>query len=456
MPAYRRAFLLTRSPVDAPDGLVAGPVFPGLLIDPQMRVQWAGDASTCAVVVLGLCLPTGPTGEPDSIADALVTALRRGEDEFFAQVETLAGRYVVVFARGGKVKVTSDATAMGSVFYARRGGAVASRPELVERALGGPFLGESSQARHGFPGVLTGYSRTRLLTAGTTIELERPVVRRWWPRRPTLASSAEDAAETVAGQSANALRHALGLGPVRTELTTDARGRATLALLASCEGDRGTFGFHQSEVDPTDHLRAEYIRISGLQHDLVGGDPAELAQRLAWGGQSEPRPPSEGFAPQRDRLILVPSTLALSNLAGRAATELRWHPPVDAESMVTCHRFPSDVDSHFNPRAYAEEWLAFNDFIDTTEFSATSGLIDPYDQFFWEHRLSSWHAAALTQWEPFGEAFCIFNARTTVEALLSVPPPQRENDTVLELMVASLLPALSGVAASGSRHADPS
>src|SRR5690606_3638228 len=122
---------------------------------------------------------------------------------------------------------------------------------------------------------------------------------------------------------------------------------------------------------------------------------AELAQRLAWGGQSEPRPPSEGFAPQRDRLILVPSTLALSNLAGRAATEFRLHPPVDAESMVTCHRFPSDVDSHFNPRAYAEEWLAFNDFIDTTEFSATSGLIDPYDQFFWEHRLSSWHAAAL-------------------------------------------------------------
>jgi hypothetical protein len=70
---------------------------------------------------------------------------------------------------------------------------------------------------------------------------------------------------------------------------------------------------------------------------------------------------------------------------------------------------------------------AFQDFLTTSDFNAARGILDPFDQFYWEHRMAAWHGVSMLERDFYGQAFIPFNARAIWEVLLGVPYEDRVN-----------------------------
>src|SRR5699024_6769777 len=78
---------------------------------------------------------------------------------------------------------------------------------------------------------------------------------------------------------------------------------------------------------------------------------------------------------------------------------------------------------------YREETRAgFQGFIDDTGMDIVEGLLDPFDQFYWEHRMSTWQGVSMGERDFYAEAFVPFNARSVFASMLGVPEPQRRAD----------------------------
>ncbi len=408
------------------------------------------------MVVLGICVPVVGSLERGQVAEALLAAWREGESHLLTLIESLAGRYVVLFGTGSRLRVVQDATAMRSVCYARRGGVVASHAGLVELALGGKPTPRETPYVHGYPGNLTGFHRSRVLTAGTLYEIDSARVRRHWPRRPLRHIPAEHSAEMVIAHATRALAEVLATRSVRLELTPDTRGRVALACLTSVTGGRGTFSLSRTGPDEGwNDVTTQLSQRSGLPHEDLELPSSNASARflLAGSAATEPScPPPSGLNwPDDTGTVLVPSTLTLSGLARRALQHLPSQPPLSAESMLSAHRYPEDTPDVLTQPSAAlmnaapSAWSAFNEYIDTTGFSETSGVIPPHDQFFWEHRMTTWHCETLPSWDNYAEPFCPFNARITVEALLAVLPDHRDQDDALHRIVSSIAPELAAV-----------
>jgi hypothetical protein len=64
----------------------------------------------------------------------------------------------------------------------------------------------------------------------------------------------------------------------------------------------------------------------------------------------------------------------------------------------------------------------FDEFMRVTDFSSASLKgYDPYDLFYWEHRMALWHAWLLLEGDMVRETFPIYNNRRLLAELLSLP-----------------------------------
>jgi hypothetical protein len=85
---------------------------------------------------------------------------------------------------------------------------------------------------------------------------------------------------------------------------------------------------------------------------------------------------------------------------------------------------------------------AFRDFLKASNFNAARGILDPFDQFYWEHRMAAWHGVAMLERDFYAQAFIPFNARAIWEALLGVPYKDRVSATAFRKMVDMVNPRL--------------
>jgi len=85
---------------------------------------------------------------------------------------------------------------------------------------------------------------------------------------------------------------------------------------------------------------------------------------------------------------------------------------------------------------------AFADMINDTQYDSSAGLLDPFDQFYWEHRMSAWHGASMVERDFYAEPFIPFNARTIFESMLGVPGPDRDSAAVLRRLIETVDPRL--------------
>src|SRR5699024_4117908 len=217
VPQFPRGFLLSERPVEVPPTFVTGPILEHFYVHPWAHVEAAGDASLF-VIILGHCVPTR-TEQPDETAAHLLARLRDGESCFLQELDEYGGRHAIIFGSSGNIRVVNDATGMRSVFYAANGGVVASHALLVEQALGGEIVRSGLPFRYGYPGNLTPYARTKILTPNTHYWLTANIVRRFWPIIEPAPRSIEDAATELLEASTNAFQTMTRGRTVRLTLT---------------------------------------------------------------------------------------------------------------------------------------------------------------------------------------------------------------------------------------------
>src|SRR5690625_612804 len=196
IPRFPRGFVLATRSVPAPAGFVPGPLLENFFTHPWASVEHAGDRDLF-VIVIGRCVAIDGTDETP-VAAQLLSSLRRGVPEFLARTDYYGGRYAILFGSADHIRVVNDATSMRSVFYTRDGTAIASHALLAEGTYGAETAESDLPYRYGYPGNLTPYPRTKILTSNTYYCLRSNRVRRFWPVvAPAPRSSVQAAAKVL-------------------------------------------------------------------------------------------------------------------------------------------------------------------------------------------------------------------------------------------------------------------
>lgn len=443
---FPRGFLLSDHATEAPSAFIPGPLLPNFYVHPWTNVEAAGDHNLF-VIMLGHCVPTRESLSPRPAA-YLLECLGQGDSEFLRALEDFSGRYAIIFGSRGNIKVVNDATSMRAVFYATEGGAVASHALLVEYALGGDIRGNDLPFKYGYPGNRTPYARTKLLTANTYYWMTAHVIRRFWPIVPPMHRTVDDAASICLKAATIAMRNMAKGRTIKIALTAGIDSRTVLAVGLNAGIDFETYTYGDGQDTARDRAFARDLAASiGVRHTVVArpNQSEQLNQQLAdshyqahhakyVGGLMEYFEDPHAAAVSGNLLEIGRDFYASARKVGVAASQT-------AEAMAQLHRrtmgarTKSAIEEYGIERFFNVAKPAFQGFIDDTGYSYSRSLLDPFDQFYWEHRMSAWHGTAMNERDFYAEAFIPFNARRIFETFIGVPREDRNQSSVFYRMI---------------------
>lgn len=453
VPHFPRGFLLSARDAQVPPTYVEGPLLPNFYVHPWTNVHVAGD-HRLFVISIGHIVPISAE-QTERPTDFLLAALHDGEAAFFEALSRYSGRHVVIFGSEGNLSVVNDATAMRSVFYAAEGGVIASHPLLVEQALGGTISKNDLPFRYGYPGNRTPYNRTRILTPNTYYWVTANVIRRFWPVVSPAPKTVNQAAETLLESSAFALSHMAKERQVNLTLTAglDSRAILAIALYAGIDFKTYTYGDRKdTEIDRK--IAARLADIYDLSHTEVSQklDFEGLQERLSEGHYSMHHSGWVGSLIDHYRdpetLALLGNLLEIGRMNHGPSRQRGESPPSTASGMRHNHYIlmGKAVKDKIDRFGFDEFWRisirSFQAFIDETGFDISAGLLDPFDHFYWEHRMAAWQGYAMGERDFYSIPFIPFNSRYVFETMLGVSDELRHDDQIVYKMIRMVDPAL--------------
>lgn len=445
-PAFPRGFIFATRPVAAPAGFQPGPLLPNLFVHPWLHVEAASDARKF-VIILGLCVSTRTNSTTDVAAD-LLSSLAESEESFFKHLGSYAGRYAILFGDVADPKVVADATSMRSVFYAKNEPVVSSHALLVQRTIPGRKAPEAFPYQYGYPGNGTPHAGTKLLTPNTYLTVSVSEVTRFWPTSAPSHRDVDSVAVETFDAAVIATRNAALGRRVNSALTAGLDSRVILAVLRRSRTPFRTYTYGTEANTELDRKFAAHLAATfGVSHSLIPRPPTEepLRTRLR---QAYYASHHKRAVPGLMEWYSDPSSLAVSgNLLEIGRSFFRrlrddgMTAPVSAEAMKNLHyrmmgRSTRDMINRFGFAAWEDiETANFEQYIVDTSFAATRGFLDPFDVFYWEHRMSAWHGTAMLERDFYGEAFIPFNSRDTFEAMLGIDQGERDEAAVFYRML---------------------
>src|SRR5699024_7688434 len=385
----------------------------------------------------------------------LMASLRHGEGTYLATLDDYGGPYAIIFGSAGNIRVVNDATGMRSVFYAAGGGVVASHALLVEQALGGPVVCGGLPFRYGYPGNLTPYARTKILTPNTYYWLTANVVRRFWPIVEPAPRSVEDAAVELLEASTNAFRAMTEGRTVRLTLTAGLDSRTILAIALHSGVPFETYTYGNQYASTVDRLLAADLADEfGFEHTVLSNkavDPV-VTERLieshyslhhsSWVASLQ-----EYFS-RRDDAAVLGNALEIGRSNYTPQRRNGAAAPAAAETMAALHHMKlgkeihQQIDEYGHDQFWDESVCAFQSYIHDTGFDVVAGMLDPFDQFYWEHRMPTWQGIAMGERDFYGEPFIPYNSRRVFNAMLGAPFDSRRNDEAVLRMIEMVDPRL--------------
>lgn len=467
VPRFPRGFLLADRPVEAPPTFVPGPLLENFWIHPWNNIEIAGDRDLF-VIILGHAVPTRMDQGNDPAA-ALLSALADSEHSFFQSLAEYSGRHAIIFGQPGNVSVVNDATGMRSVFYAATGGVAASHALLVEQVLGGPIVRNDLPFRYGYPGNRTPFERTRILTANTFYWMTANVVRRFWPLVSPAPKTVDEAATHLLEASTVALQSMARDRSVGLTLTAGLDSRAVLAVALNAGLDFHTYTYGNDSASSVDRLVARDLADQfGLCHVPVEQriDDPHFNESL---GESHYSLHHAGWVaslarhfPSVDDLATIGNLLEIGRINYGPARRAGVDAPDTAERMTTLHyrvisaKIKERIKKYGVNRYMEEATAAFQGMIDDTGHAHTVGLLDPFDQFYWEHRMSTWQGVAMGERDYYAVPFVPFNARSVFESMVGVPSQDRHADKTAYRMIEMVDPELLHLPVNPSQWPLPS
>jgi len=417
---YPRGFYYGPNP---PPEFKASP-FRGLFHERKAERSHAvfGDAE---VAVLGSCFDVVGSDKADA-ATRLALELARSPDAFFAALDRQAGRHVVFFRTPTLEGVLGDATGCRTIFYDQE--AIASHTGMLSDAAPDqiPFA-------RGFPGNWTPVPGVRILTPNTFKALSSQTVSRFWPKAAPDPIDLDEACRRIEAHARNALqqgpRLALGLtAGIDSRTVAVAAWKAGVDLLTFTY-DRGPhthndiavarqvaerLGFEHVTVLPSKPSKRMRVRLKDAtyyNHHFNCVEP--LAEAL------------DGRAVATGHLLEI----------GRVfyGQHRRHGRDLSTPDQMAAHYFDSlrrtaqaQIDEYGRDQWMAIATQAFAEFDEKTGFQTAAGLIDPFDLFYWEHRMGTWQSLILLERDFYAEPYMPFNCRAVFAAMLGLPREVRE------------------------------
>lgn len=449
---FPNGFILSSTRLDPPAGFLPGPILSNFYAKPETELHSAGDKNLF-VIIIGQCIPISEEHSLPPV-EALLERLRRGEQLFFEELGYYGGRHAVIFGAADDVRVVNDATAMRSVFYSlEQGTIVASHATLVETALGATNQQDDLIFGYGFPGNRTPFARTRILTANTWLSFSAGSVRRFWPNRVPPPRSVDEVATDILEAATTTMRNVAHDRLVKIALTAGIDSRAVLAVAMHSGINYETYTYGAAKNTALDRsFAADFAKRLEIPHSLVRrlATPPELREVLA---EAHYSPHHQGevaglinfFADQR-ALAVSGNLLEIGRSFYKNYTEQA--PPVTAEAMSSLHlqsmskKLQSKIADYGNEHFHAKATIAFQAFIDESEYTKSRGMLDPFDQFYWEHRMSTWHGPAMLERDFYATAFIPFNSRRIFEAMLGLSLDERKKAEVFYRLIEIANPRL--------------
>lgn len=453
VPNFPRGFFLSKSDESMPVGYKAGPILDNFGIHPWLLAASAGDKREF-VIILGHCVST-QTSDPEDVAQVLLESLNQSEDLMLEKLGEYSGRYVIIFGSARRPKIVADATGMRSVFYADDFSVVASHAALVATVLDGSSAPSGMPFRYGFPGNRTPYSRTRILTPNTLLDIIGKRIRRFWPTSEPPARSVDGVAHEILESATCALRNISVGRKVNMALTAGLDSRMVLAVAkySRVPVRAYTYGTEPStEIDR--RMAAELAVQVGISHTSIGRPslPPGLFDSLVAANYSDHHRQyvyglSEWFG-DPDAIAMTGSLLEIGRAFFAPLKDRGFNEPTTPQSMVNLHLRRVGPAKRKKIEEYGlDVWRktaidAYIGFVRDTNFLATLGLVDPFDMFYWEHRMATWHGTTLLERDFYADTFIPFNTRRIFEAMLGLDRESRKKGSVFYRMIENVDPSL--------------
>ncbi len=419
-------------------------------LDPALERQAAASPAG-QVLVLGQAFDDAGPRRRGGVAERILRALAKASgldaqtralDEAIAWV---AGRYVVLVARGDRLDVYGDPLATRSAYWHRgsAGVALASHTGILAELVGGL---ESSRMRwvlgnpeyhepagRWLPGLVTAhddvgqvFANGRLSIRGTDVVHER-----FWPREDRVELPALEAATRFRDELRQQVRNWISVADV-TVLTLTA-GRDSRAVLEAGLTDLRRAGavamtyhaMHRPEKSTrADLLAANRMAAAAGLHHLTLDVP--------------PMSPTSAFAALYRRSF--PTYHRYANLANAMylAAPAKAATIFGVGGAIITGMYRNTDDRDLRPELLARKYTAspfgrdpelveeLARWMDYAHFS-TDALrgYDFYDLFHWEHRMSKWAATGYAEYDLATTPAPVLSSRRLLVAALSLPKPQR-------------------------------
>lgn len=379
-----------------------------------------------------------------AIAKCLLALLEKSELAFFDALDSLAGRYAVFYGNGSNASILGDACAVRTIFYSRSKPLVASHFDILAKRCGtAPTahakLRKLQPARRkvfGYPAGTTPDENIGLLMANMVLRFDGMAYERYYPRRELREAGVEEAAGALLDMFDVQLELLSRRYDFVCSLTAGLDSRTSLAVLRPYLARSRFFSYSTQEREQVDAKMAAFISESfGLNYQLMSREDLEspdfkkfksLLVRNSY--HSHKHEAAYGYK----RVFQSGDIHLRSNLyeVARAFYRAMRDRPDDLSAADMASLYFRDYTADD-----VDILAAFSKYIDSSRFDRGIFNYDPYDLFYWEQRMSCWHALVVLEADPAVDTWLLMNCRRCIESGLSVPIGDRVKSSVFKKII---------------------
>lgn len=421
---------------------------------PGLRIAHAVDeVNDLEVLVVGVVFgASSVTHDGAAVARRVLGVLAPGvvEDQLWDYIETLSGRFVVFARRKSELLVVGDPMGSSGAYWHKSDSKVfvASHTGLIALAVGGLTSNEcewvmahpeyKSPGGKALPALITPHDGVQEIIPNCYLSILASSVahKRFFPRHPIRERSVEAAYEDFFESLRTETRRWLSLPeePVLS-LTSGSDSRTILAAGLDEFQKRNavalTYHFFGSNAQTThdDLMGANAIALrADLRHQVL--DIGALESGTSMANLYRTTFPSWARFPTLTKSLYeqLPSSssyfVAVGGEIGTGFYRQRDDNPVTPITMAakyTTSKFKED------PKLIEH----FEEYYEYVDFAAIQGSgYDPYDLFYWEHRLGKWASIRYAEYSLAATVALPMNSRRFINAMLSVPLSDRFNKSL--------------------------
>jgi hypothetical protein len=460
--AHPRGFIFSDEEIDAPDMTDHPLAFGHLRLSSETEAFSVVAADrTSQLILIGYAIDlTAPSQSTDEIAKGLLeVACNQGKDQALDATNDLLGRFCVILYLWGQWFVVNDACATRTVYYAVEEDrfVLSSHSTLVGKIINADSLVHLlPYYRFGLPGFRAPFEGVRVLPPNFCLNAGTAELTRFWPRRHRRETTVDDAFVKLDALLLTAARAISARWRPAHSITAGLDSRVSFAAFRT---DRNAvfFTYDRGPIDEVD------IDIGRRVCDAYEAAHKRISPRFRQGHEGLYRV-LDGLHDHRHVDSICPAYKAhfgdgswmhvRSNLSeigrsfwrkgiGSKAFEL------DLVARLCMDRRREAEEGRPAAEALAREGSA--EMIDVLGYDlsneADPALLgyDAWDLFYWEHRMATWHSQLLLGSDLAFDTAIIFNNRSVLEIMLSVPQPQRLESVLLHRFIEKNAPRLVGI-----------